>query len=128
MLSPVPSRSGRRSSSLPIRASEQVAKLLFLGLQVAGVVRIGIDLERHLLDDLEPDALDAMVFARIVGEDPHLANAEVVEDLGADAVVALVDRQPERLVRFNRVHAGVLQGVSPQLVAESDTAALVVLD
>ena len=50
--------------------------------------------------------------------------AEVDEDLGADAVVAQVGRQPEALVGFDRVQAVLLQAVGAQLVQQPDAAAL----
>ena len=49
---------------------------------------------------------------------------EVAEDLGADAVVALVGPEAELLVRLDRVVALLLELVGPQLVEQADAAPL----
>src|SRR5690242_3053581 len=75
---------------------EEMAELVFLGFQVALVVRIGGDGDRNPLDHLEAEALEPVDLLRVVGEQSYLPDAEVVEDLAADAVVALVRRVTER--------------------------------
>ena len=56
---------------------------------------------------------------------PHGGDAEVDEDLGADAVLPAVDRQAELHVGVDRVAAVVLQLVGLQLVGDPDAPALV---
>ena len=56
---------------------------------------------------------------------PHGGDAEVDEDLRADAVLAAVDRQAELDVGVDGVVALVLQVVGADLVADADAAALV---
>ena len=51
---------------------------------------------------------------------------EVAQDLGADAVVALVGLEAEPLVGFDRVEPGVLQLVGANLVGQADAAALLI--
>ena len=120
---------GRRSThALGLAADaevEEVTHLLLLGPQVRDVLRVRRDLERHPLDDLEPEALEAAVLRRVVGHHPHRGDPEVDEDLRPDAVLARVGREAELLVRLDGVAALVLQRVRPQLVAEADAAALV---
>ena len=53
-----------------------------------------------------------------------LADAEIDEDLRADAVVAGVGREAEVHVGLDGVHAGVLQLVGADLVHEADAAPL----
>ena len=53
----------------------------------------GRDRERHPLDDLEPEALETAVLRGVVRHQPHRRDAEVDEDLGADAVLAAVGRE-----------------------------------
>ena len=62
---------------------------------------------------------------RVVRHQPHGRDAQVDEDLRADAVLARVDRQPELEVGVDRVAAVLLEGVGADLVAEADAAALV---
>ena len=82
-------------------------------------------LHRHPLDDLEAVTLDAAVLRRVVRHQPHRGDAEVDEDLRADAVLARVGREAELEIRLDRVAALVLQRVRAQLVAEPDAAAFV---
>ena len=82
------------------------------------------DLQRHALDDLQAVAVEGDVLARVVGHQAHLAHAEVAQDLGADAVVALVGAEAELLVGLDRVVPLLLQLVGAQLVHQADAAPL----
>src|ERR687894_752721 len=77
------------------------------------------------LGDPEAEPLEAAALRRVVGERPHCGDAEVDQDLGADAVLAAVDRHAERDVGVDGVVALLLQGVGLELVADADAAALV---
>jgi len=102
---------------------QQMPELVALGAQV-GVARLGgRDLERHALHDLEAVAGEADVLVGIVGHQAHPAHAEVAQDLGADAVVALVGGKAELLVRLDRVVPLLLELVGPQLVDQADAPA-----
>src|SRR4051794_10442912 len=87
---------------------EQVAELVLLGLQVAAVVEVGRDLDGHALDDAQAVAVDADDLLGVVGEDAQLADAQVVEDLGADAVVPQVGAEAEAVVGLDGVEALLL--------------------
>ena len=119
-----PPPSSRRRVGLGIEA-EQVAELVLLGAQVRDVLGGRHGLHRHPLDDLEAVALDAAVLRRVVRHQPHRRDAEVDEDLRADAVLARVGREAELEVGLDGVAALVLQRVRAQLVAEPDAAAFV---
>jgi len=67
---------------------ERVAQPVALGPQVRLVVRVGHVLDRDLVGDREPVAGEAGDLLRVVGEDPDRGEAQVDEDLRADAVVA----------------------------------------
>ena len=95
-----------------------------MALEVGLVVRVGDRADRHLLGDREPVALEPEDLLRVVGEDADAGQAEVAEDLGADAVVAQVGRQPELDVGVDRVEALLLELVGAQLVQQADAAAL----
>ena len=82
------------------------------------------DLERDALDDLEAVAGEADELARVVREEAHLADAEVVQDLRADPVVAEVGREAEFEVRVDRVAAVLLKRIGTDLVREADPATL----
>ena len=81
--------------------------------------------QRHALDDLHLEARQAGDLARVVGEQLELADAEVVEDLRTDAVVAQVGGKAEPLVGLDGVGVVlVLQRVGADLVEQADAAAL----
>src|SRR5262249_42214114 len=103
---------------------EAVPELGALRRKVALVLRVGLDLDRHLLDDRQAEALHARGLARVVGEDADRAEAEVGEDLVADAPLPRVGRKAELEVRLDRVEALLLQLVRLQLVEEPDPATL----
>ena len=103
---------------------QRVAHLVALGAQVGLVVGVGGRLDRHLLGDREPVALEADDLFRVVGEDADAGQAEVAEDLGADPVVAQVGGQAELEVGLDRVGPLLLQLVGAQLVQQADPAPL----
>ncbi len=81
--------------------------------------------ERDAFDDVEPEALEAAVLHGVVGHEAHRGDPEVDQDLGADAVLAVVDRQAELEVGVDGVVALFLEVVGPQLVGQPDAATLV---
>jgi hypothetical protein len=103
---------------------EFVAKLELFGLEVAGVVLVGREVNGELLDDLEAVALEADDLARVVGHEPDPADAEVKEDLGAEAVVSEVHGEAELEVGFDGVEALLLELVGVELGWEADAASL----
>src|SRR5579872_574924 len=105
---------------------DEVAELVALGLQIRSVELIAIHDQRDASSHLQPVSLKSHDLARIVRDDLHLSNAEIVEDLRTDAIVALVDGQAKPFVGFSRVGALVLQFVRAELVGEPDTAAFLV--
>ena len=100
--------------------AEQMPELVALHVEVAPVLVVGQDLDRHLLDDGQPVGLDALHLARIVREEPDGGQPEVGQDLVPEAVLARVGREAELDVRLDRVEALLLELVRPQLVQEPD--------
>src|SRR5215210_1897121 len=86
-----------------------------------GVGRLRHD--RHALDDLEAEAVDAGPLGRVVGQQADVPQAEVDQDLGADAVVAEVRREAQVHVGVDRVQVLlVLEAVGAELVHDADAA------
>ena len=86
-----------------LRWGEDVAHAILLRLHVEGVMLIGLgspeEASRRLRGrSLRGDALDG-----VVGEQAHLLDAELLEDLSADAVVTFVSLVTEVEVRFDGV-------------------------
>src|SRR4051794_11427174 len=73
---------------LAVEAVQDVTHPLALRAQVALVVRVRDDLERKPLHDLEPEPFEAAVLRWVVRQHAHRRDAEVDEDLRADAVLA----------------------------------------
>src|SRR5438093_2452676 len=99
-------------------------ELPLLGLEVADGLAVRAHLERDALDDLEAIPLDRDVLVGVVRQDADLPQPEVVEDLTANPVVAVIGLEAERLVRLDRVLSLVLELVGAELVAETDPAPL----
>src|SRR2546430_2162145 len=78
------------------------------------------DLERHALDDLQPETVEGDVLRRVVRHQPHLPDAEIAKDLTADSVVADVGGEAELLVRGDGVEPLLLELVRTELVEEAD--------
>ena len=119
-----PRRCSISSSRLSALVVQGVAHALGLGAQVALVVGVGHVLDRDLLADAQPVALQAVDLLGVVGEDPDRAQPEVDEDLGADAVLAQVGGQAELEVGVDGVEALLLELVGAQLVEQADAAPL----
>ena len=71
----------------------------------------------------EPKALESGALGGLLVSSRIFFTPKVDQDLHADAVVAAVRREAQRLVRLDRVHALVLEGVGAQLVVQSDARA-----
>ena len=82
---------------------EVVPHPVALGLHVPLGFRVHPHVERHALGDREPEPVESSVLRRAVGEQPDRGQAQIGEDLGADAVLARVDREPEVEVGVDRV-------------------------
>src|SRR5690606_35885202 len=112
---PRPSRRTAAPRSMPMRILrdfvEKVAEPIALGAQVGGVARVGRQYERLAPGHFEAEAVEADDLARVVGQEPELADADVLEHLGAEAVGPQVGRKPQFLVGFDGVESLILQGV-----------------
>src|ERR1700735_1162957 len=102
-----------------------MAEFFFLGFQVSDISRMRRDLDRHPRDVYSITA-QAFYLVWIVGQQLHLADAEIAQYLRADPVVAQVLVEAEMQVCFDGVHPVVLQRVGANLVAQPDAATLLV--
>ena len=76
-----------------------------------------------MLGDFEAVAFEADDFFRVVGEEFDAADAKVVEDLGAHAVVAEVGGEAEFFVGLDGVESLLLKLVGVDFRGQADTAA-----
>src|SRR5580704_8948368 len=102
-----------------------MAEFFFFGFQVSDISRMRRDFDWHPRNVYSITA-QTFYLVRIVGQQLHLADAEIAQYLRADPVVAQVLVEAEMQVRFDRVHPVVLQCVGANLVAKPDAAALLV--
>src|SRR6185437_16851000 len=65
---------------LQVLVMQAVTELSPLGGQIRAVLLTGDDLDRHLLDDRQAEAVDARQLFRVVGEDADRREPEVGED------------------------------------------------
>src|SRR5262249_51282031 len=110
----------------PWQAGQEVSELRLLGPEVVDVARVGLDLERGARHDGDAVGLEPGDLLRVVGQQAHALDAEVAQDLGADAVVAQIFLEAELEVRLYRVAPAILQGVRADLVRQADAPALLV--
>ena len=86
---------------------------------------VGRNLQGHALHDSQAEAFQAVDLAGVVGHHAQLRQAQVSQDLVADAVVAPVRLEAQVHVGLDGVHPLLhLELVGPQLVDQADAAAL----
>src|SRR3954454_15717362 len=88
-----------------IESFQEVSHAVTLGAQVVDVLRVRDGVERDPLHDLQAESVEAAVLGRVVGHVAHRRDAEVDQDLCADAVLATVDGEAEVEVGVDRVTA-----------------------
>src|SRR5262245_13536768 len=96
------------AEAYPTLARRQlVAEFVALGVEIAGVVGVGGGDDGDLVEDLKVEAVvdEGVDLFGVVSEQADLAEAEVFENLDADAVVAHVGLVAEGLVGFDGVEA-----------------------
>ena len=78
-----------------------------------------------LLDDTEVHRVfdEAVDLLGVVRQQADVAEAQILEDLQADHVVALVGLEPELVVRLDGVDSLVLQHIRLELRRQADAAA-----
>lgn len=101
---------------------EEVAELIAFGAEVFGVMRVGLDFEGYVFYDFEAVADEADAFFGVIGHEADFGDIEVAEDLGADAVIALVGAEAEGCIGFDGVHALLLEFVGFEFIDEADAA------
>src|SRR4051794_34288583 len=114
------------NSAIDRSGSEEVPELVTLGAEVAGVLDVLRLHDGDALVHAQAVALEADHLARIVRDRPDRGQAEVEQDLRADAVVAQVGGETELFVRLDRVGAGVLQLVRLELVEQADASTFLI--
>src|SRR5262245_483998 len=82
---------------------EQVPEFVALGLQILLIILVRWNLDRDALLDAKAVTVEAHDLARVVGEETDFADSEVIQDLGADAVVAEVSGVTEPAIGFDGV-------------------------
>jgi len=80
--------------------------------------------QRNPLRDFEPVPLQPHDLARIVGDQPDLAQPEVAENLRADPIIPQIGREPQMLVRLHGVHPRFLERIGVDLTFQADAPPL----
>ncbi|MPL60789.1 hypothetical protein SDC9_06351 [bioreactor metagenome] len=116
----------REAEQIATARLQDVARLRRLRRQIGGVVAAEPDLQRHPLDHLDAVRLEHPHLGGVVGQQPHLREAELLQQRRADAEVALVILETKAVVRLDGVETLVLQVIGAHLVRQADAAALLV--
>ena len=86
-----------------------------LRLQIFFVVLVGFDDNRECLDDFQAIPFQTAAFHRVVGDEAHLLDTEVAQNLGTDAVVALIGFESQLEVGIDGVESLFLQVIGFEL-------------
>jgi len=76
-----------------------------LGLDVMMIVRIAWRGHRNPFGDGQASCLQLCDFVRIIGDQPHLADAQLAEDTSGRQEIALVHLEAERMVCVDGIKA-----------------------
>ena len=104
-------------------ALHHVFEFAGFGVEIVLVFGVAADQQRQALGDVDAAVAHGLQFFRIVGQQAHGSDAEMIVNVLGDGKVAGIDRQAERKVGFDGVHALILQGVGADFVDQADAAA-----
>ena len=85
-----------------------VAHAMSFGTKIRLIIFIRFYLYRHILHYLEAEAVKARTLSGVIGDEAHLLDAYLAEDLGTYAIVALIGGIAEVYVGINSVEALLL--------------------
>ena len=63
---------------------------VFFGAQVALIVLVGSDFDRHVFHDFQSVSFQSHTFHRVVGEQTHFVDTDFTQNLGTYSVVTFV--------------------------------------
>ena len=103
---------------------QRMSHALLFCFQIAEVILVGCNLDRHVLYDFQAVGLQSDALHGVVGHEAHLVHAEVSQHLCAAAIVALVGLEAQAEVGIYRVVAFLLQFLGSEFVHQAYAAAL----
>ena len=109
---------------LGLNRCQVVSKLLFFSFKITACCFSRRYFYRDPLYNLEAIPGQSDKLARIIGHDLKLGRPQVIENLCANALVALIGLKSKCLVGLDRVCATILEFVGFQLVDQANAAAL----
>src|SRR5208283_1530556 len=101
---------------------KQMATFELLGVQVSLSKDSAGDLARDAFQYFNSRPHKRCDLVRIIGEQPNLPDAQKLQNLGGQLVIAVVRLEAEALIGLNGVQTLVLKLISPQLRHEADAA------
>ena len=105
---------------------EVVAHTVLLGAEIAFVVGIRRDFHWLIAHDFQAKAFEPYALDGIVRDEPHFRHAQIMKNVCADTVVALVGFEAEAKISFDGVHSAFLEFVSAHFVHQADAATFLV--
>src|SRR6516225_902040 len=111
-----------RASTFELRHLQQMPQLGSLCLEIFGIMRIGLSLDRYLLDHFEAVSLEADNFLRVICQESELSHAEVEKNLRTQAVIAQVAGISQFRVGLYSIETFLLQLVGMNFCRQPDAA------
>ncbi len=93
-----------------------------LGRQILFIVRVGGQDDGQAFGHLDARAFQPLDLLGIVGEQPHLFDAQQLEHARRDREITRVDGKAKADIGIDGIEPLILQGISAQLVDEADPA------
>lgn len=93
------------------------------GMKICPIEWIGACLEPLLAHDFQTSFLQTRYLARIIGQQGQRRDPEQLENSSPRYPVTRVSRETELEIGFQRILAGILQSIRPDLVTKTDAPA-----
>src|SRR5438270_13481343 len=100
-----------------------MAELLAFSGQIASIVGVRMNLDRHLFDDVQAITFESNHFAWVIREQTNGFEAQISQNLRSETILAKVHSKTEFLVRLDRVVALLLKLISLNLGSQPDASA-----
>ena len=102
---------------------DEVAGPGFLGGEVAFIMRVGFNHQRHALRNTDPGILNLADLVGVIGEQADRLIAELAQHFSGRHEKAVIGFKPELMVGINRIQPAILKGVGLELIDQPDITA-----
>ena len=103
-----------------------MAHTLLFGGHISLVIGIGFHFEGNDFGDTDTIPFEADTFYGVIGHKLHITDAESMEDIGSDAIIAFISLMSEVKVSIDSIEAIFLELISGDFIHQADTSALLI--